>query len=145
MNVSLNPGLEDFVRRKVANGRYSSTDEVVREALRLLQQRETDGGRAIDKGSVISAIKMLEPELRRRGVVSAALFGSIVQGEGRPDSDADVLIAIDPLAKFDLIDLVGIKNLLEDNLGRTVDVVEKESVDPRIRNTILAEAEVVFG
>ena len=71
-------------------------------------------------------MKALEPELRGRGVVSAALFGSIVHGTARPDSDVDVLIGVDPAVRFDLIDLVGIKILLGDRLGREVDVVEKD-------------------
>jgi len=40
MNVSLTKALEDFVNRKVASGRYGSASEVVREALRLLEDRE---------------------------------------------------------------------------------------------------------
>lgn len=40
MNVSLTPELERLVREKVETGRYASTSEVVREALRLLEQRD---------------------------------------------------------------------------------------------------------
>lgn len=40
MNVSLTPQLEEFVRRKVESGLYTSSSEVVREALRLLEQRD---------------------------------------------------------------------------------------------------------
>lgn len=40
MNVSLTRALEDFVNKKVASGRYGSASEVVREALRLLEDRE---------------------------------------------------------------------------------------------------------
>ena len=40
MNVSLTPELERFVNDKVQTGRYNSASEVVREALRLLQQHE---------------------------------------------------------------------------------------------------------
>lgn len=40
MNVSLSPDLEEFINRKVASGRYLSADDVVREALRLLDDRE---------------------------------------------------------------------------------------------------------
>jgi antitoxin ParD1/3/4 len=36
MNVSLTPDLEQFVHGKVQSGRYSSSSEVIREALRLL-------------------------------------------------------------------------------------------------------------
>lgn len=40
MNVSLTPELEAFVHEKVASGRYTSASEVVRESLRLLEERE---------------------------------------------------------------------------------------------------------
>lgn len=40
MNVSLTPELEEFVREKAESGRYRSASEVVRAALRLLQDRE---------------------------------------------------------------------------------------------------------
>ena len=40
MNVSLTPELEKFVTSKVQTGRYNSASEVVREALRLLEQHE---------------------------------------------------------------------------------------------------------
>lgn len=40
MNVSLTPELEKFVASKVESGRYHSASEVVREALRLLEERD---------------------------------------------------------------------------------------------------------
>ena len=42
MNVSLTPELEKFVANKVDSGRYTSASEVVREALRLLEQKDRD-------------------------------------------------------------------------------------------------------
>jgi antitoxin ParD1/3/4 len=44
MNVHLTPELEQLVHKKVKTGRYNSASEVVREALRLLE--EYDGVRA---------------------------------------------------------------------------------------------------
>jgi antitoxin ParD1/3/4 len=40
MNVSLTPQLEKFVNTKVKSGRYNSASEVVREALRLLEEHD---------------------------------------------------------------------------------------------------------
>jgi antitoxin ParD1/3/4 len=40
MNVSLTPALERLVNKKVAGGLYTSASEVVREGLRLLQERD---------------------------------------------------------------------------------------------------------
>jgi antitoxin ParD1/3/4 len=42
MNVSLTPELEKYVQSKVESGRYTSASEVVREALRLLEQKEQE-------------------------------------------------------------------------------------------------------
>ncbi|MFA6244000.1 MAG: type II toxin-antitoxin system ParD family antitoxin [Candidatus Hydrogenedentales bacterium] len=40
MNVSLTPELETYIQAKVTSGRYSSASEVMREALRLLQDHD---------------------------------------------------------------------------------------------------------
>ena len=40
INVSLTPQLEDMIRKKVASGLYNSASEVVREALRLMEERD---------------------------------------------------------------------------------------------------------
>jgi len=41
MNVSLTPELKKFVSAKVESGRYNSASEVVREALRLLEEHDS--------------------------------------------------------------------------------------------------------
>jgi antitoxin ParD1/3/4 len=40
MNVSLTPQLEGMIRDRVESGRYNNASEVVREALRLLEERD---------------------------------------------------------------------------------------------------------
>ncbi|NWG75501.1 MAG: type II toxin-antitoxin system ParD family antitoxin [Rubrivivax sp.] len=40
MNVNLTPQLEEMVRSKVASGMYTSASEVVREALRLMDEQD---------------------------------------------------------------------------------------------------------
>lgn len=42
MNVSLTPDLEKFIQAKVNSGRYQSSSEVVREALRLLEEKDQE-------------------------------------------------------------------------------------------------------
>jgi antitoxin ParD1/3/4 len=42
MNVSLTPELEKLVNDKVRSGLYQTASEVVREALRLLKQRDDE-------------------------------------------------------------------------------------------------------
>ena len=40
LNVSLTPELEQFVQSRVVSGRYQTASEVIREALRLLEEQE---------------------------------------------------------------------------------------------------------
>ena len=40
MNINLTPQLEELVREKVSSGRYNSASEVIREALRLMEEQD---------------------------------------------------------------------------------------------------------
>lgn len=40
MNISLTPQLEDMIRQKVASGLYNSASEVIRDALRLMEEQD---------------------------------------------------------------------------------------------------------
>ena len=42
VNVSLTPELDAFLQSRVKSGRYQTTSEVVREALRLLERQEKE-------------------------------------------------------------------------------------------------------
>jgi putative addiction module CopG family antidote len=135
MNVSLTAELEKYVRRKVASGLYNNASEVIREALRL----HVENGRAPPtrharesprKDDVVAELAALEKPLRQRGLTSLALFGSVVRGAAHPDSDIDLLVDVTPDAQFSLIDLVAVKDFLEDQLGRKVDVVTRGGSNP---------------
>jgi len=149
MNVSLTSKLEEFVRRKVASGLYNNASEVIREGLRLLVEREAATGPSLAvnppcKEEVRAQLAALEKPLREKGITSLALFGSVVRGDARPDSDIDVLIDVDPKAHFSLFNLVSVQNFLEERIGRKVDVVTPEGLKPTIRERVLKEAETIF-
>src|SRR5260370_3645930 len=114
MNVSLTPELEKYVRRRVASGLYNNASELIREALRLFLARDsTPVGRSapepLNKVEVLAKLAALKKPLREHGLSSLALFGSLVRGTARPESDIDVLIDVAPGARFSLIDLVSVK------------------------------------
>jgi uncharacterized protein len=149
MNVSLTAELEKYVRRKVASGLYNNASEVIREALRLHveNERAPPTRRAREspkKDEVVVELAALEKPLRQRGLTSLALFGSAVRSTARPDSDIDVLVDVASDAQFSLIDLVAVKDFLEDQLGRRVDVVTRGGLEPAIRDRVLREAQSVF-
>ncbi|MGB6310842.1 MAG: type II toxin-antitoxin system ParD family antitoxin [Steroidobacteraceae bacterium] len=149
MNVSLTAELEKYVRRKVASGLYNNASEVIREALRLRveSERRQPTRRVLEsprKDDIAAELAALEKPLRQRGLTSLALFGSVVRGAARPDSDIDVLVDVAPGAQFSLIDLVAVKDFLEDQLGGRVDVVTRGGLEPAIRDRVLREAHAVF-
>jgi predicted nucleotidyltransferase len=65
------------------------------------------------------------------------VFGSVVRGDNREDSDVDLLVEFD--RGKTLLDLIGLKLDLEDILGAKVDVVTPNSLR-YVRDRVLAEA-----
>lgn len=74
MNVSLTPQLESYVKQKVAAGMYNSVSEVVREALRLLEEQD--------------AIKEMKLEALRRDLQEG--IAELDRGEGSPLNMDDI-------------------------------------------------------
>jgi len=48
MNVSLTPHFDDFIKNQLDSGRYHSASEMIRDALRLLEDREKQINRLRD-------------------------------------------------------------------------------------------------
>ena len=66
------------------------------------------------------------------------VFGSVVHGEDREDSDLDLLV--DSTGETSLFDLAGIELELERLLGVRVEVTTSGSLPESFRNSVLAEA-----
>jgi predicted nucleotidyltransferase len=76
------------------------------------------------------------------------LFGSVLREDFYPHSDIDILVSFEPQAKYSLFDIVHMQQELTHIFGRTVDLVEKESIEQsenyvRKRN-ILGSLEVIY-
>jgi predicted nucleotidyltransferase len=78
-------------------------------------------------------LKSSEPQLRRRGIAHLSVFGSLVRGEARDDSDIDIAVEIESGRSFSLIRMEDTRLLLEDILGCSVDLGEIESLRPAVR------------
>lgn len=86
--------------------------------------------------------KRIIPILRKYGVRKASIFGSAVREEMKESSDVDILVEID--RDISLLDFVALKLELEDALGRRVDLVEYDTIKPRLRDRILKEQVVIL-
>ena len=82
--------------------------------------------------------------VRAFGATSLYIFGSTARDEAGPTSDIDVFVEYDPAGKFSLLDLAGIKVLLEEELGVEIDITTRDSLHPLLRNRIEQTAIRVF-
>ena len=78
----------------------------------------------------------IRPILKKYGIKKAGVFGSTARGE-TDTNDIDLLVKID--RKISLLEFVGIKQELEDELGMKVDLVEYDSLKPVLKEDILSE------
>jgi predicted nucleotidyltransferase len=86
---------------------------------------------------------------QRWNITELALFGSVLRGDFRPDSDIDVLVRFAPDARWTLLDFVQMRDELSEILGRKVDLVSRRAVDasknPLRRQAILESAQVIYS
>lgn len=84
-------------------------------------------------------LRQHQPLLAERfGVRSLALFGSVARNEATAGSDVDILVEFErPVGLFELF---AFQDELEVILDRHVDVGTAQSLKPRIRERVLAEA-----
>jgi len=83
--------------------------------------------------AVIAILRANEAALRQRGVMHAALFGSVARGQAGPDSDIDIMVEIDPAAGVDLYDYVGIKRFIGELLTDKADVATRARLKAHVR------------
>jgi hypothetical protein len=74
----------------------------------------------------------------RHGARDVRVFGSFARGEDRQGSDLDLLVTLGEGRS--LLDLVGLKQDLEDLVHRPVDVVTEKALSPYLRERVLSEA-----
>ncbi len=82
---------------------------------------------------------------RRYRVRRLALFGSVLRDDFRPDSDIDVLVDFEPDAQIGFMTLNRMQRELSELLQRPVEIVPQEGLKPRIRQSVLSSAEVVYA
>jgi predicted nucleotidyltransferase len=82
------------------------------------------------------------PLLKRYNVRKAAFFGSLVDGRFTQMSDVDMLVL--PPPTMSLLDFVGLKQDIEDRIGKDVDLVSYNGLSPYLKDSILSEQRVFY-
>jgi len=82
---------------------------------------------------------------QRYRVRELALFGSALRDDFSDASDIDLLVEFDPEARVSFITLARMQRELSALLHRRVDLVPKRGLKPRIRQSVLDSAEVVYA
>jgi|SRR5580658_5665392 len=96
------------------------------------------------KNAAITALEQQADAVRALGATSLYLFGSTARDAASAESDLDLFVEYDCDGRFSLVELVGIKQLLERRLGVPVDLTTRDSLDPLLRDEIEATAERIF-
>ena len=91
--------------------------------------------------SLIEAKEILKKEkallAKNYGISNVGIFGSFAFGDFNQKSDVDILINLSKKNKVSLLDLIEIENELSSKLGRKVDLVTKNGLNPYLKSNIL--------
>jgi hypothetical protein len=82
---------------------------------------------------------------RRHGIRRLSLFGSVLAGTARPDSDIDLLVEFEPGRVPGLLGMSAIEIELGKELGRKVDLRTAEDLSPYFRDEVLRKAQVAYA
>ena len=81
---------------------------------------------------------------RRHHIRRLSLFGSVLKGADRSDSDVDLLVEFEPGQEPGLIGLAGIEIELSELLGRRVDLRTPQDLSRHFRDDVLRTARVQY-
>jgi predicted nucleotidyltransferase len=96
------------------------------------------------RDELLTRLRSLRPALQAEGVSHLALFGSRARNDHRPESDVDLLVEIEPDAKFSLLNLVGVEHIVGDATGLPANAMMRRSLKERFANAIRDDIVQVF-
>jgi predicted nucleotidyltransferase len=92
-----------------------------------------------DLSQILSILRELHPYIRSEYNVSKIeIFGSYIRNKHNFRSDLDLLVTFSEVPT--LLKFIELENFLSDKVGIKVDLVMKNSIKPRLRDTILTGA-----
>ncbi|HMZ07826.1 MAG TPA: nucleotidyltransferase family protein [Anaerolineales bacterium] len=80
---------------------------------------------------------------RQNDVSMVGIFGSMVRGEAKKNSDIDLIVRFSK--RKSLLAMVRLERELAETLGRKVDLLTEASISPYMRERVLQEMQVIYG
>ena len=99
---------------------------------------------AMHINDAIAALTRNAKAVQDMGATSLYLFGSTARDETTAASDLDIFIDYDQDGRFNALDLMSIKLLLEEKLKTSVDITTRDGLHPRLKDQIETSAIKVF-
>jgi uncharacterized protein len=99
---------------------------------------------AMNRDEIIAKLRETAPTLKAEGVSGLAIFGSRARGDQRAESDLDVLVEVQPDARFSMLNLIGVEHIIEEATGLRAQATMRRSLDPRMRERIADDIIEVF-
>lgn len=98
----------------------------------------------MNRSEAIAKLRGYADVARARGATSLYLYGSTSRDEAGPRSDLDLFIDYDPSTRFNALDLIELKMMLEAALHTHVDLTTRDGLHPALRDRIEQSATRVF-
>lgn len=86
----------------------------------------------------------ISPILLKYGVKSASVFGSVARGQENENSDIDLVVKTGKL-KYGIWGFVGLKQDLEEALGKKVDLVSADAINPSLEKKIQKDLTQIYA
>ena len=96
------------------------------------------------KNEAIATLENNADAIKDLGATALYLFGSTARDETKATSDIDIFIDYDDNSRFNALDLMSIKLLLEEKLKTAVDITTRDGLHPRLKDRIEESAIRVF-
>ena len=92
-----------------------------------------------DIHQILTILRKITPLIKKKyHVDSIEVFGSYIRNKQKSKSDLDILVTFIKIPS--LLKFLELENYLSDTIGIKVDLVMKDSIKPRLRNSILSSA-----
>jgi uncharacterized protein len=92
----------------------------------------------------LEILRANEDALRAKGVLHAAVFGSVARGEAREDSDVDILVELQPHKPCGVYEYVRLQHDIADLFDSRIDLVERKALKPLVRESATRDAVDAF-